>query len=82
MLQRLIHSVRRRIAVKLTLTLLAFVAVTVLAAGAYLNHALERLAIESLETRLVTAGRLLEDEARGLLTGKAATGLPKRMPRI
>ena len=71
MLQRLIHSVRRRIAVKLTLTLLGFVAVTVLAAGVYLNHALERLAIESLETRLATAGRLLEDEARGLLTAAA-----------
>jgi two-component system phosphate regulon sensor histidine kinase PhoR len=72
MLQRLIHSIRRRIAVKLTLTLLGFVAVTVLAAGVYLNHALERLAVESLETRLATAGRLLEDEARGLLTAAAS----------
>ncbi len=68
MLQRLIFALRRRIAVKLTLTLLAFVAVTVLVAGLYLNRTLERLAVESLETRLAVAGALLHDEARALLT--------------
>jgi len=55
----LICALRRRIAVKLTLTLLGFVAITVLAAGLYLNHALERLAVESLESRLATAAALL-----------------------
>jgi len=64
---RVIHALRRRIAAKLTLTLVGFVAVTVLVAGLYLNHALERLAVESLETRLATAGALVQDDARRLL---------------
>src|SRR3989442_8747827 len=68
MLERLIFALRRRIAVKLTLTLLGFVAVTVLVAGLYLNRTLERLAAASLETRLAVAGALLHDEARALLT--------------
>jgi two-component system, OmpR family, phosphate regulon sensor histidine kinase PhoR len=68
----MIRAVRRRIAVKLTLTLLAFVAVTVLAAGLYLNHALERLAVESLESRLETAAALLHDEARARLTTESS----------
>jgi two-component system, OmpR family, phosphate regulon sensor histidine kinase PhoR len=63
----MIHLLRRRIGVKLTLTLLGFVAVTVFAAGLYLNHALERLAVESLESRLETAAALLHDETRSLL---------------
>jgi len=63
----MIRLLRRRIGVKLTLTLLGFVAVTVLAAGLYLNHALERLAVESLESRLETAAALLQDETRSLL---------------
>jgi two-component system phosphate regulon sensor histidine kinase PhoR len=67
MLEGLIRALRRRIAVKLTLTLLGFVAVTVLAAGLYLNHTLERLAVESLETRLTTAAALLHDQTRTLL---------------
>ena len=72
MLGRLIHVLRRRIAVKLTLTLLGFVAVTVLAAGLYLNHALERLAVESLEMRLATAGALIQGQALTLLTTEAS----------
>jgi two-component system phosphate regulon sensor histidine kinase PhoR len=67
----LIRVLRRRIAVKLTLTLLGFVAIAVLVAGIYLNQALERLARESLETRLATTGALLHDEARALLTAGA-----------
>ena len=67
MLDGLTRALRRRIAVKLTLTLLGFVAVTVLAAGIYLNHALERLAVESLEARLATAAALLHDRTRALL---------------
>ncbi len=72
MLDRVIHVLRRRIAVKLTLTLLGFVAVTVLAAGLYLTRALERLAVESLETRLATAGALVQDDARRLLGADAS----------
>ena len=67
MLQRLVRFVRGRIAVKLTLTLVGFVAVSMLVAGLYLGRALDRFAVASLEGRLVTAGRLLQDDVRGLL---------------
>ncbi len=60
--------VRRRIAVKVTLTLVGFVALSVLAAGFYLGHALEQAAIDSFEVRLTAAGRLLHDEAAPSLT--------------
>jgi two-component system phosphate regulon sensor histidine kinase PhoR len=60
-------ALRRRIAVKLTLTLVGFVAVVSLTAGLYLNEALQSFATATLETRLVTAARLLEPEARTLL---------------
>ncbi|HXU91950.1 MAG TPA: ATP-binding protein [Methylomirabilota bacterium] len=68
----LVSALRRRIAVKLTLTLVGFVALAVLAAGVYLNHALESFAVEALQARLVTAARLLDDEARALLTQDSA----------
>ena len=64
---RLAHLIRRRIAVKLTLTLVGFVGLSVLVAGLYLNRALEAFAADSLEARLVLAGALLDDEARTLL---------------
>ena len=67
MLRRLARFVTGRIAVKLTLTLVGFVAISMLAAGLYLGRALDRFAVASLEARLVTAGRLLHDEARALL---------------
>ena len=67
MLGRLTGFVRGRIVVKLTLTLVGFVAVSLLAGGVYLGRALDEFAVASLETRLATAGRLLHDEARGLL---------------
>ncbi|HXH82854.1 MAG TPA: ATP-binding protein [Candidatus Tectomicrobia bacterium] len=60
--------VRRRISLKLTLTLVGFVGVTTLVAGLYLTRALERFAVESLEERLTTAARVLHDEARALVT--------------
>ena len=58
---------RRRIALKLTLTLVAFVAMSMLAAGLYLGHALERAAVDAFERRLVTGGRLLAEQASTLL---------------
>ena len=79
MLNRFILPVRRRIAVKLTLTLVGFVAVTTLVAGLYLRHALDQFAIEALESRLATAGRLLHDEARGLLVRRAG---PEELARF
>jgi len=65
--RRLIRLVQERIAVKLTLTLVGFVAIASLAAGLYLSQALDRFAAESLEARLVTGGRLLHDDVRALL---------------
>jgi two-component system, OmpR family, phosphate regulon sensor histidine kinase PhoR len=67
MMRALLRGIRRRIALKLTLTLVAFVALTALAAGLYLDHALDQFAVESLESRLVLLGGLLHDEARELL---------------
>lgn len=67
----LLALVRRRIAIKLTLTLVAFVAASTLAAGLYLNQALEHFAVEALEARLTTAGRLLRDDARAVIVRQA-----------
>jgi two-component system phosphate regulon sensor histidine kinase PhoR len=66
-----LQLIRGRIAVKLTLTLVGFVAVSTIAAGVYLNRALEAFAVDALETRLVTAARLLHDETRGLFVRPA-----------
>ena len=66
---------------KLTLTLVGFVAVTTLVAGVYLRHALDQFAVEALEARLATAGRLLHDETRGLLRGKAGAEEMARFTR-
>jgi len=63
----LIRFLRRRIAIKLTLTLVGFVAVVALAAGLYLDRALQDFAVNSLEARLTLVGRMLEPETRGLL---------------
>ncbi|MFZ1059162.1 MAG: ATP-binding protein [Candidatus Rokuibacteriota bacterium] len=71
MLRWLILFFRRRIAVKLTLTLLAFVAVVEVVAGLYLTRALEERAVQELEGRLVTLARLLQDDARALFAPAA-----------
>jgi hypothetical protein len=68
-MRALLLFLRRRIALKLTLTLVGFTAIAGLAAALYLNHALEALAVESLETRLAALERVLHDEARDLLRG-------------
>jgi two-component system, OmpR family, phosphate regulon sensor histidine kinase PhoR len=68
---RLPHLVDRSIAIKLTLTLVGFVGLASLAAGLYLNRALEHFAVEALEARLVTAARLLQDEVRTLVVAGA-----------
>ncbi len=70
----LLRAVRRRIALKLTLTLVGFVAVTSLAAGLYLNRALEAFAVESLETRLSSVAAVLHDEARVTFRAGARPG--------
>jgi two-component system, OmpR family, phosphate regulon sensor histidine kinase PhoR len=63
----LLRAIRRRIALKLTMTLVGFVALTSLTAGVYLDHALDRFAAESLTARLESIGAVLEDNARDVL---------------
>jgi two-component system, OmpR family, phosphate regulon sensor histidine kinase PhoR len=70
MLARIIHVLRSRIALKLTLTLVGFVAVTMMLVGLYLSRGLERVAVESIEARLGTAARVLEDDARAAVWGE------------
>ena len=70
-----IELIRGRIAVKLTLTLVGFVALSMIGAGLYLNHALEAFAVDALEARLVSGARLLHDDARTLLVRPARTAV-------
>ena len=77
----LLRIVRRSIALKLTLTLVGFVAITSLAAGLYLNRALEAFAVESLETRLGSVGAVLHDEARRALRSGATQEFVLRVAR-
>ncbi len=67
MIRPFVHGLRRRIALKLTLTLVGFVAVSVLVAGMYLNRALQAVAVSMVEARLLTAAQLLHDDVRALL---------------
>jgi two-component system phosphate regulon sensor histidine kinase PhoR len=70
-IRRFVRIIRRRIAFKLTLTLVGFVGLSILAAGVYLDRALEAFAVESLAGRLASVATVLEDEARALLRGEA-----------
>ncbi len=70
MLVRLLFLLRRRIALKLTLTLVGFVAVVEIVEGLYLTRVLEARAVESLEGRLAALGRLLQDDARAHLSSR------------
>ena len=72
MIQAFVHFLRRSIARKLTVTLVGFVAVTMIVAGLSLNRALEAFALDTLEARLASIGRLLHDEARTLMTRRAS----------
>src|SRR5262245_671736 len=66
-MRALLRIIRRRIALKLALTLVGFVAVSSLIAGLYLDRALDRFATESLAARLAAIGALLQTEARDVL---------------
>ena len=72
MTRAFVHFLRRSIARKLTLTLVGFVAITTIAAGLYLNRALEAFAVDTLEVRLASIGRLLHDEAHDLVLREAS----------
>ena len=67
--------IRRRIAFKLTLTLVGFVGVSMVAAGFFLNHALEEFAVESLEGRLASVAGVVR-RRRGPPARRAARGGP------
>jgi two-component system phosphate regulon sensor histidine kinase PhoR len=71
-MRALIRLLKRRIAVKLTLTLVGFVAISSLAAGLYLDRALRAFGVESLEARLALAAGVLRDEARAIFLDGAA----------
>jgi len=75
--------VRGSIALKLTLTLGGLVAASVLAAGLYLNRALEAFAVESLETRLGALAAVLHGDARAALEtgGSGAHDFVNRVAR-
>jgi two-component system phosphate regulon sensor histidine kinase PhoR len=81
MLGRALHLLRSRIALKLTLTLVGFVAVSTLVAGLYLSRGLERVAVESVEARLATAARVLHDDARAALRTGASQPFAERVAR-
>ena len=70
-MRTLLRLIRRSIALKLTLTLVGFVAVTSLIAGLYLTRALQTFAVESLETRLGSVAAVVHDEARAILRDRA-----------
>ena len=74
-MRALLRFLRRRIALKLTLTLVGFVAVTAWPPGLYLNRALEGFAVESLESRLAL-GRPVSRKRRG-----ACSAARRRSPR-
>ncbi len=85
MLRRLLHAFRSRIALKLTLTLVGFVAASMLTVGLYLSRGLEQVAVESVEARLATAARVLHDDARSALPPgrheRAAQAFAERVAR-
>ena len=83
MRSRLVLAVRRRIAVKLTLTLVGFAALSSLAAGLYIDRALDRFAEEAVATRLETVARLFQDDARrALLNGASLPVVAELLARI
>src|SRR5258708_16089763 len=82
-MRALLRLVRRSIALKLTLTLVGFVAVSILAAGLYLNRAPEAFAGESLDTPLAAPAAVLDRGAPAppLAGGPAAPGFVNPVAR-
>jgi two-component system phosphate regulon sensor histidine kinase PhoR len=70
-MREMVLALRRRIALKLTLTLVGFVALVLILVGFYLSAALQSFSEQALEARLHTAAQLLHDEARMLVAGGA-----------
>src|ERR1700730_11164234 len=70
-----------RLALKLTLTRVGFVAVSTLVAGLYLSRGLERVAVESVEARLATGARGLHDDGRAAPRAGASPPFAERVAR-
>lgn len=68
MLRGLAYRVRRRIAVKLTLTLVSFVGLALVGMGVTVHWGLDALATEAVGEQLLLAGRLLHGEALAALS--------------
>jgi two-component system phosphate regulon sensor histidine kinase PhoR len=78
----LLRTIRRSIALKLTLTLIGFVAISSAVAGLYLNYALEAFAVESLETRLGAVAAVAHDEAGATLRSGAPASMQEFVGRV
>jgi two-component system phosphate regulon sensor histidine kinase PhoR len=78
----LLRTIRRSIALKLTLTLIGFVAISSAVAGLYLNRALEAFAVESLETRLGAVATVAHDEAAAALRSGTPASMQELVGRV
>jgi two-component system, OmpR family, phosphate regulon sensor histidine kinase PhoR len=78
----LLRTIRRSIALKLTLTLIGFVAISSAVAGLYLSRALQAFAVESLETRLGAVAAVAHDEAAAALRSGTPASMQELVGRI
>jgi two-component system, OmpR family, phosphate regulon sensor histidine kinase PhoR len=77
-----IRPLRARLAVRLTAVLFAVTAIGMAVVGFVVMRAFERRAVESVETRLVSAAKLLQDAAtRDLAPGAASPRLQEAVTR-
>jgi two-component system, OmpR family, phosphate regulon sensor histidine kinase PhoR len=78
----LLRTIRRSIALKLTLTLIGFVAISGAVAGLYLSRALQAFAVESLETRLGAVAAVAHEEAAAALRSGTPASMQELVGRI
>jgi two-component system phosphate regulon sensor histidine kinase PhoR len=77
-----LRTIRRSIALKLTLTLIGFVAISSAVAGLYLSRALQAFAVESLETRLGAVAAVAHEEAAAALRSGTPASMQELVGRI
>jgi len=78
----LLRTIRRSIALKLTLTLIGFVAISGAVAGLYLSRALQAFAVESLEARLGAVAAVAHEEAAAALRSGTPASMQELVGRI
>src|SRR4026209_2642760 len=78
----LLRTIRRSIALKLTLTLIGFVAISGAVAGLYRSRALQAFAVESLETRLGAVAAVAHEEAAAALRSGTPASMQELVGRI